>query len=80
MPPNLRYPRYKNAPRSGHSSQLLFEANYRNAQFLATLAESAVNLPFTPSRPHWRAVHTSAACNRDSPHWTIFATGFMTNN
>ena len=42
------------APHTGQSSQLVVDANRRSAQFLPTVPRSALNLPITPSREHWR--------------------------
>ena len=42
------------APHTGQSSQLVVDANGGGAQFLPTVPRSALNLPITPSREHWR--------------------------
>ena len=39
---------------TGQSSQLSLDHNHRGAQFLPAVARSALNLPITPSRTHWR--------------------------
>jgi hypothetical protein len=56
------------APHSGQSSQLLVNHNHKNAQFLSTVARSAlvrqaIHIPQTVANPVMVA-----------PEWTIFAT------
>ncbi len=62
-----------NAPHSGQSSQLVFDASDGNAQFLATVARSAL---VQASGPRSAQSFQSACC---SPQWTIFATRFYVN-
>ena len=42
------------APHTGQSSQLFLDHHHRSAQFLPAVAKSALNLPVTASREHWR--------------------------
>jgi hypothetical protein len=52
------------APHSGQSSQLLVDADDGSAQFLATLAGSALNLPLTPD-PSEGCSSSTATCQAD---------------
>jgi hypothetical protein len=59
-----------------YRDQLFSDAADRNAQCLATRAESALNLPLTSIREHCHKRLGVQRGNRGSPHWTIFATCF----
>jgi len=41
-------------PHTGQSSQLFLDHSQRRGQFLPAIARSALNLPVTPNRGHWR--------------------------
>jgi hypothetical protein len=55
------------APHTGQSSQLFLDANHRSAEFLPTVARSALNsASHSESRALARKGLTSAACNREA--------------